>query len=166
MNYDRDRGCNITHKVRANCRFSGVSGRILYAFLIAGTIVAGLATRSTLFSMPRVFGKYPGDCLWAVMIFLGVGLIFPALTTPRTAGLAILICFVVETIKLLPWDWLDSIRQTSVGHLVLGRAFTWQNYIAYSVGVLIAALVEVLIWKRDRLFDCCRLRRRAVDADR
>jgi ABC-type branched-subunit amino acid transport system permease subunit len=122
--------------------------RTLYAFLLIVTIVAGLATRSTLFNMPHIFGKYPGDSLWAVMMFWGVGLIFPRLSTSRTAGLVILICFVVETIKLLPWDWLNSIRQTTLGHLVLGRAFTWQNYPAYLAGVILASLGEVFIARR------------------
>lgn len=122
--------------------------RTLYALLIVVTIAAGLATRSTLFYMPPIFGKYPGDCLWAAMIFWGVGMIFPALSTTRTAGLALLICFVVETIKLLPWDWLSSIRHTTLGHLMLGRAFTWQNYIAYSVGVILASLGDALIARR------------------
>jgi Protein of unknown function (DUF2809) len=119
--------------------------RPLYALLLVVTIAAGLATRSTLFYLPQILGKYPGDCLWAVMMFLGVGMIFPTLSTSRMAGLVIVICFAVETIKLLPWDWLNSLRQTTLGHLVLGRAFTWQNYFAYSVGVILASLGEVLI---------------------
>ena|SRR5208337_4297803 len=122
--------------------------RTFYALLVVGTIAAGLATRSALFYVPPIFGKYPGDCLWAAMMFWGVGMIFPALSTFRTAGLVILICFIVETMKLLPWDWLSSMRQTALGHLVLGRAFTWQNYIAYSVGVMLASLGEVLIARR------------------
>jgi hypothetical protein len=122
--------------------------RTFYALLVVGTIAAGLATRSTLFNMSPVFGKYPGDCLWAAMVFWGVGMSFPALSTFRTAGLAVLICFVVETMKLLPWDWLNSIRQTTLGHLMIGRAFTWQNYIAYSVGVIVASLGEALIARR------------------
>jgi Protein of unknown function (DUF2809) len=85
------------------------------------------------------------------MVFWGVGMIFPALSTSRTAGLVILICFTVETMKLLPWDWLSSIRQTTLGHLVLGRAFTWQNYPAYLVGVILAALGEALIVRRRNL---------------
>jgi hypothetical protein len=122
--------------------------RTFYGLLVVGTIAVGLATRSTLIDMPRIFGKYPGDCLWAAMIFWAVGMILPALSTSRTAGVAVLICFFVETIKLLPWDWLSSIRQTTLGHLVLGRAFTWQNYIAYSVGVTLASLGEALIARR------------------
>ena len=122
--------------------------RTFYALLVVGTIGVGLATRSTLIYMPRIFGKYPGDCLWAVMVFWGVGMLFPALSTSRAAGLALLICFVVETMKLLPWDWLNSIRQTTLGHLMIGRAFTWQNYIAYSVGVIVASLGEALIARR------------------
>ncbi|PWU10213.1 MAG: DUF2809 domain-containing protein [Verrucomicrobia bacterium] len=122
--------------------------RIFYALLVVGTIALGLATRSTLFHLPRILGKYPGDSLWAVMIFLGIGMMFPALSTPRTAWLAAVICFVVETMKLVPWAWLISLRETALGHLFLGRTFTWQNYIAYSVGVILASLGEALIARR------------------
>ena len=125
-----------------------IRNRIVYALLVVGTIGAGLATRATFFHMPSVLGKYPGDCLWAVMMFFIVGMIFPTLSTLRTAVVAVLICFGVETIKLLPWDWLNSIRRSTLGHLILGRAFTWQNYIAYSVGVVIASLGEAVIAKR------------------
>jgi hypothetical protein len=158
------RGCQRRDGVWVSigCRWPGVAAlsarlsrnsslsrnRTFYALLVVGTIAAGLATRSTLSYMPSIFGKYPGDCLWAVMVFWGVGMLFPALSTSRAAGLALLICFVVETMKLLPWDWLSSIRHSTMGHLVLGRAFTWQNYIAYSVGIILASLAEALIARR------------------
>jgi hypothetical protein len=108
--------------------------RTIYALLVVGTIAAGLATRSNLFYMPPMFGKYPGDCLWAAMMFWAVGMVFPGLSTSRTAGLVVLICFTVETMKLLPWDWLSSIRPTALGHLMLGRVDLAELYRLFGWG--------------------------------
>ncbi len=122
--------------------------RIVYSLLVVGTVLAGLASRSSLFCLPGAFGKYPGDCLWAIMIFWGIGVICPSLTTSRAAGLAVLVCAGVETAKLLPWDWLTSMRETTLGRLTLGRGFTWQNYIAYSSGIALAVLGEMVMANR------------------
>ncbi len=92
-----------------------------------------------------MLGKYPGDALWAVMIFVGLGAIFPALSTLALGGLALAICFAVETAKLCPFAWLTALRHTTLGHLVLGRAFTWQNFFAYSAGVAVAIGSEWLV---------------------
>lgn len=82
------------------------------------------------------------------MAFFGLAVIFPGLTTLRLACLAVLFCFAIETLKLVPSSWLSSMRQTTVGHLVLGRAFTWQNYFAYSVGILCASIGEAMILRK------------------
>lgn len=83
------------------------------------------------------------------MAFFGLGVIFPGLSTLRLACLAVLFCFAIETLKLVPSSWLSSMRQTTVGHLVLGRAFTWQNYFAYSIGILCAGIGEAMVLRRD-----------------
>ncbi len=138
-------------------RSSGMKGtaarkrrpRILYATFSACAIAAGLATRAFPAWLPAAWGKYPGDCLWAVMVFFALGVLFPRLTTMRLAGSGLVLCFTVETIKLLPWDWLRSMRQTTVGHLVLGNVFTWQNYLAYSLGIACAAVCDMVIPRRS-----------------
>lgn len=118
--------------------------RILYASLVVCIIPVGLASRAFPFWLPTALGKYPGDCLWAVMVFFGLGVIFPRLTTLRLACLALAFSFTIETLKLCPWSWLSSMRQTAIGHLVLGRVFTWQNYLAYSIGIACASIVEAM----------------------
>ena len=121
--------------------------RIVYAILCICTIVVGLATRAFPSWLPTAFGKYPGDSLWAVMAFFGLAIIFPRLTTLRLACVTLVFCFAIETLKLCPWSWLNSLRQTTVGHLVLGRKFTWQNYFAYSIGVVCASIGEATLRK-------------------
>lgn len=119
--------------------------RIIHAFLVVCTIAIGLATRAFPTWLPAALGKYPGDCLWAVMVFFGLGVIFPRHTTLRLACLALAFSFTIETLKLCPWSWLSSIRQTTLGHLVFGRAFTWQNFFAYSIGIACASIGEAMI---------------------
>src|SRR6185503_3873937 len=41
------------------------------------TIVLGLASRHYPFLFPTALGKYPGDALWALMVYFGWGFIFP-----------------------------------------------------------------------------------------
>jgi hypothetical protein len=42
----------------------------------------------------------------------------------------------VELAKLWQAPWLVQFRHTTVGHLLPGHVFSWQNLVAYGVGVL------------------------------
>ena len=50
-----------------------------------------------------------------------------------------------ETLKLCRAPWLASLRHTTLGHLVFGVVFSWQNLIAYTLGVFVGLLFEVLV---------------------
>jgi len=52
----------------------------------------------------------------------------------------------VEFSQLYQAAWLNSIRGTTIGHLVLGSTFSWVDIAAYGVGVLIGALVDVSVF--------------------
>lgn len=84
------------------------------------------------------------------MIFVGFGAVLPRSSTTLVAGLALVVCFAVETLKLCPFDWFVALRHTTLGHLVLGHTFTWQNYFAYSAGIALAGLIEVLTERAHR----------------
>lgn len=120
-----------------------------YALGMVATIAAGLASRRFPQVLPAVLGKYPGDALWALMVFFGVGVIFRRTSTLRVAVGALAFAFGIEVLKLWPSSWLAELRHTTVGHLVLGRAFSWPNLVAYTVGVLAGVIIEVMV-ARDR----------------
>ena len=108
-------------------------GRLALAVLVV--IAAGLASRRfPLF--PAALGKYPGDALWALMIFLGLAFLRPQLAPRRLAGIALAICYAVEFAQLIQVPWLNSIRATRLGHLVLGSGFDRWDLGAYAIGVL------------------------------
>ena len=87
-------------------------------------------------------GKYPGDALWALMVFLGWGIIFPGISTRRIAVYALATSSADEFSQLYHAPWIDSIRSTFLGHIILGEGFVWFDLVAYTIGIFIGMLGE------------------------
>lgn len=119
-----------------------------YAILVVGVILTGLASRKFPGLFPVALGKYPGDGLWALMVFLGWGLIFPKSSTIRITIYALATACLIEFGKLHQAEWLETFRNTPIGHLALGYQFSWLNLAAYTVGIAIGALAECVWQKR------------------
>lgn len=103
----------------------------------------------------RFKSLYFGDILWALMIFFLVGFIFIKIKLKTAALISISFCFIIEFSQLYHAYWIDKIRQTTLGGLVLGYVFSWMDLIAYGVGIGIGIMLEVLIHrsKKDKLGD-------------
>ena len=85
---------------------------------------------------------YAGDTLWALVAFLGIGLLLPRASTWRVAALAMSFSVMIEVSQLYHAPWIDSIRGTTLGALVLGHGFLWSDLACYAVGVGIGVLIE------------------------
>jgi len=114
--------------------------RLGYALAVLATIVAGLASRHYPNLLPAFLGKYPGDALWALMVFFGWGWMFPRAASGRIALLALATCWAVEFLKLWQSPAWSGIRHSTIGHLIFGHAFSWQNLVAYALGVALGLL--------------------------
>ena len=75
-------------------------GRLWLGIGIVLVIALGLASREFPSLFPAVLGKYPGDALWAWMIFLGWAWVKPKAGTSRLAVLALVTSYVVEFSQL------------------------------------------------------------------
>jgi hypothetical protein len=115
---------------------------------IALTIGAGLASRRFLELLPSSLGKYAGDALWALMVFFGWGLVFSRASSLRVAGLALATAYAVELLKLWQSPWWQELRHSTAGHLVFGHAFSWQNFVAYAIGVVCGLMIEMCLGQR------------------
>ena len=83
-----------------------------------------------------------------MMIFFTLGVLFPrARLRTRIAG-ALAICFGVEASQLYHRPWLDDLRATLPGHLVLGSGFDPRDFLSYALGVAVAAGLERAITTR------------------
>ncbi|MEO7496620.1 MAG: DUF2809 domain-containing protein [Massilia sp.] len=123
--------------------------RITYVIATVGVILVGLASRKYPALFPAALGKYPGDALWALMVFAALGALAPKWPTRRLAALALGISYVVELTQLYQAGWINAVRATTPGHLVLGSAFGWVDLLAYTVGVAFGVAVEWL-WRARR----------------
>jgi len=48
----------------------------------------------------------------------------------------------VEISQLYQVEWLNNIRSTTLGRLVLGQGFLWSDIISYTVGITIATFLK------------------------
>jgi hypothetical protein len=115
---------------------------VIQIVLIALVCLLGIGSRRFAHVLPWFVGAYAGDTLWAMAVFLGIGLVLPRASTRTIACLAMTLSVAVEISQLYHAPWIDSIRQTTLGGLILGFGFLWSDLACYAVGVGIGALVE------------------------
>lgn len=84
------------------------------------------------------------------MVFWILALGWRRASTGGLAGGAIAIAFAVECSQLYHAAWIDSIRLTRIGAVVLGSDFLLSDLVCYAVGVGIAAVLDALIAGRNR----------------
>jgi hypothetical protein len=116
--------------------------RGIYAVAIAAVIGLGLVWRTPALGMPPFLAKYGADALWALMVFLGLGLLLPAWRMVAVAGLAAVISITVEVSQLYHAPWIDEVRPTWLGRLALGDTFAFADIGAFLVGIAVGTVVE------------------------
>jgi hypothetical protein len=123
--------------------------RPLYIILSVLVIAAGLLWRSRFLPLPSFLTKYGGDALWALLIFVGLGFVFNKASTQRLAFGALCFSWAVEFSQLYHAPWIDMIRSTLPGRLILGSTFNWPDLPAYAFGIAIGAVVEFSFRRRS-----------------
>jgi hypothetical protein len=121
---------------------------VLYAVLAVAVIASGLLWRSGFIPLPPSLSNYGGDALWALMVFLGFGFLFSKASTLTIALLALSFSWGVEFSQLYHAPWIDAVRTTIPGKLILGTTFNWPDLLAYALGIALGALVEC--WARRK----------------
>ncbi|PGO23542.1 hypothetical protein CN984_23530 [Bacillus cereus] len=122
--------------------------RLLYAVFTIVVIILGLSSRKFAFALPNLLNDYLGDALWALMIFTGFGFLFPKIETKKLAFISLIFCYGIEISQLYHAEWIDSIRATTLGGLVLGYGFLWSDLVAYTIGVGIGMFCEFMLRKK------------------
>jgi len=118
--------------------------RLLYGVLALAVVATGLLWRADFMPLPPWLSNNGGDALWALMVFLGFGFLLPRASTLSLALLALTFSWCVELSQLYHAPWIDALRATLPGRLVLGNTFNWPDLPAYALGVVLGAMAE---WK-------------------
>jgi len=122
--------------------------RLGHALAMAMVVGLGLLWRSSWLELAETPIKYGGDALWALLVFLGLGFLFPRWPTRIIALLAITFSALIEFSQLYHAPWIDSIRKTRFGAMVLGSVFNWPDFGAYAIGIALGVFCEWLFSKR------------------
>ena len=113
--------------------------RLKYCVIIIIVIVAGLLSRKILW-VPQ----WVGDLLWALMVYVMVRVLLINASFKQVAIISLAFCFVIEFSQLYQADWINQVRQTLPGRLILGQGFLWGDLLAYIGGVIVGAVGETL----------------------
>ena len=127
--------------------------RLLYLILTIIVMILGLLSRK-ISGLPKIIELYSGDILWALMVFLIIAFIFNKKSTIFIISWAIIFSYSIEISQLYHAPWIDSIRNTTLGGLVLGHGFLISDLICYILGISIGACIDkwnisnILIYRR------------------
>lgn len=103
----------------------------------------GLASRRYREHLPSFIGAYSGDALWALMLLLVVSFMLAGRPLVQRCGISLALAFAVEISQLYHAPWIDGIRNTTGGGLMLGFGFLWSDLVCYTVGIAAGALAEI-----------------------
>ncbi len=120
--------------------------RVLYVLLILLSILFGLGSRKFPEMLPSFLSLYLGDTLWALMVFFILGFIWIRNSKWKNGILALGFSFGIEFSQLYHASWIDNMRNTTLGGLILGSGFLYSDLICYTVGIILGMGIESLIY--------------------
>ncbi|MDN4074997.1 DUF2809 domain-containing protein [Fictibacillus terranigra] len=118
--------------------------RIAYSIAIIITIFSGLASRKWSHLLPLLAAQNAGDVLWAMMVYFGFRFLLIQKGLPTAICLSLLFSFGIEFSQLFQADWINHIRNTLFGALILGKGFLIADLFRYAAGILIAAVLDIM----------------------
>lgn len=123
--------------------------RLVYACLILLTMAAGLASRHFADHLPDWVRLYLGDAIWALLVFWGFAFFFRKASKVRIGLAALAFSYVIEFSQLYHAPWIDAIRNTRLGGLILGFGFLWSDLLCYAAGISFGMFLEMVLLKNS-----------------
>lgn len=119
--------------------------RIQYFCLTILTMILGLLSRKFMIYLPNFIAPYLGDILWATMVYFGFRFLFPKMQKKKGILIAILFSYGIEISQLYQAQWINSIRATTLGSLILGHGFLWSDLVCYTLGIIIGFSMDYIL---------------------
>lgn len=121
--------------------------RIIYLLTIVFLILIGLASRKYGDLLPSFVAENAGDTLWAMMVYFGFRFLLVRKSILTAVWLSLLFSFGIEFSQLYQASWINQIRGTVLGALVLGKGFLIVDLIRYTIGIIIGSLLDRIALK-------------------
>ncbi|RXZ78994.1 DUF2809 domain-containing protein [Paenibacillaceae bacterium] len=113
-------------------------------------MMLGLGSRRWGTELPLFVSEHAGDALWACMIYCGMRLIFVNRSIALAVWFSLVFCYAIEFSQLYQAEWINSLRNTALGALVLGKGFLAVDLVRYTAGIVTAAAVDKIARRKQR----------------
>jgi len=123
--------------------------RFIYFIITCALVVLGLSSRKYGYILPDFLSDYSGDTIWAAMVYFGLRIVFPPFSELKIGISALLFSYAIEISQLYQADWINAIRNTTLGALVLGHGFLWSDLLCYTVGIVLSVIFDWLARKTN-----------------
>lgn len=123
--------------------------RVINLLIMISFMVMGLLSRKIDEHLPVIVNMYLGDLLWSMMVYFAITLVFYRSSVARIIMISLVFCYGIELSQLYHEPWIDGIRATTLGGLVLGYGFLWSDMLAYTLGVIAAAVIDKKLWYNE-----------------
>ena len=123
--------------------------RKTYLIYTVAVIFLGLASRKYSPNLPLFLAENAGDALWAMMVYFGFRFLLARKHILLSILFSLLFSFSIEFSQLYQADWINQIRSTWLGALVLGKGYLTVDLIRYTVGILLASFLDQLILRHQ-----------------
>lgn len=118
--------------------------RLFYLAALLLCIILGLASRIYSPVLHPFVSQHAGDAIWAMMVYFGFRFLFVQKSIVAALFLSLLFSYGIEFSQLYQADWMNSIRNTTLGALILGKGFLWIDLLRYTLGIMTATFMDGL----------------------
>lgn len=116
--------------------------RIGYLIAVVLTILFGLASRKFSQLLPVFVAENAGDALWAMMVYFGFRFLLVRKSLPTAITLSLLFSYSIEFSQLYQAGWINHLRSTLLGSLILGKGFLAVDLLRYAAGIIFATILD------------------------
>lgn len=113
--------------------------------MVLAAIILGIGSREYASVLPHIIARHFGDALWAALIYFGLRALLVRKSVLQTFLLSLGFCIAIECSQLYQAAWINVIRSTMLGGLILGRGFLYIDLVRYAAGIVIAYVVDRFI---------------------
>ncbi|MFC3748615.1 DUF2809 domain-containing protein [Paenibacillus sp. GCM10012306] len=125
--------------------------KIIYLSAVLLVIVLGLGSRAFAEQLPPFVSRHFGDALWGSMVYLGFRMLWTRRQLLFSFWLSLLFSYGIEFSQLYQADWINNIRATVLGGLVLGKGFLWIDLLRYTIGITVVFVLDRAISQRYKV---------------
>lgn len=119
-----------------------LKNRIVYIVLFFIVIILGISSRTFSDVLPLFVSRHFGDALWASMVYFGCRILFLKQRLFMSVVLSLVFSYSIEFSQLYQADWINNLRSTLLGALILGKGFLSIDLIRYVIGIICSWVID------------------------